>query len=346
MTAANTKAAIATPESDAATAQPTKSKNAAGVVQKTPGSWSVDPDTIAIRPGFNIRFDMGDIEEMAASIDAKLKRDPESGGLIHPLGLKRILTTDPLSEGGKFLFEVIRGNRRTLGIRILRKKGREFPHGVPATILDNAMDMQTATLEMFVENNGKPLTPLEEAAGIRRLRDGDKENGVPPMSLKAIEKATGFSDNKINSALALLEADDEVIAAVKDGKVSATTAKEISVHARGDKAKQRELITAAKSAKGAAGKRELKKKIEEQQRAKHAKKGRTLKMRALDDKALGELGASLAGRMVQLLADARKAPDFDLRAWVKGDDKLALAASFGALEAMKAAAGMKINLEF
>lgn len=339
-----TEAANPNAAETAATAQRPTHGAGVGVVKKTTGSYNVDPRTITTREGWNVRFDMGDLDELARSISAQLKRDPESGGLIHPLGLKRIAKDDPLGQGGKFLFEVVRGHRRTAAIQALLKKGTAFLLGVPAKILDKDIDQQEALLEMFVENTGKPLLPIEQAAAFKRLRDGDPAAGVRGMSLKEIEKATGFSDNTINASLALLEADEEVIQAVKDKKVSASTAKEIAVHARGDKAKQRELIAAAKTAKTPEQRRALKKAIETQQRAKHAAKGKTLKMRALSDADLSALGSKLAGEMAAKMKDAGRPLDTDLRAWVAKDEKLTLAFTYGALEALKAAAGMKIDL--
>lgn len=359
MTAANSKAAPS-----AATAQRPTSKDGVGIVQKAAGAWNADPDTFAIREGFNIRYDFGNIRELAEQIRAKLRRDPKSGGLIHPIGVKRLRDDDPLVKTGGLrafdlsacgvdlkyrpkgphAFETIRGNRRTLAIWLLLQEGETFPHGVPVTILDKAMDRRTATIENFVENTSKPLLPIEQAYGFKTLRDGDPEHGVPPMTIKEITDVTGFSDQTINGALALLEADEEVIGALKGGHVAATTAKQIAVHARGDKGRQRELVKTALAATDKKGRDALKKELEAAQRDKHARKGRVLKVRVLSEDDLADLGVKQQQIVMDRLKDARKAPDFDILAWIRSDDKLALACAFGALQALKAAAGVKVDL--
>lgn len=335
------------PAADAASAiSKAKSSNGPGVVKKTGGAWNIDPTTITMEPGWNVRFDMGDIDGLAASIKAQLSRNPEGGGLLHPIGVRRIDAKDPLSQGGKFLFVTVRGHRRTTAIQQLLKAGVEFPLGVKADILDKGMDMTSAMLEMFVENDQKPLLPLEEAAAFKRLQDGDPttDPATPGMTIKEITAATGRSDHHIISTLALLDADEEVIAALKDGSVGKTTARAIAKDARGDKAKQKELVALAKNAGKGKGKTAVKDALHAAKTAKAAKKGQKLKMRALSDIQLSAMGAKLAGEMVQKLKDAGKPPAFDVEAWIKQDDALALAFTYGALQGLKAAAGVKIEL--
>jgi hypothetical protein len=318
-----------------------KSSNGPGVIKKSGGAWNVDPDTITIEEGFNVRFDLGDIEGLAASILAQQQRDPESGGLVHPIGLRRLATSDPLSKGGKFHFAVVRGHRRTTAIQLLRWRGVAFPFGVPAKILDKGMTYMDSLLEMFVENDSKPLTPIEEAGAFKRLQDGDPttEPATPGLTIAEISKATGRSDHHIIATLALLDADEDVTAALADGSIGKTAARAIAKDARGDKAKQKELVALAKKGAGA-----LKTGLRAAKQAKAAKRGKTLKIRALSDSELSAIGAKLSGEMVTKMKDAGKKPDFDIEAWIKKDDALALAFTYGALQATKAAAGMKINL--
>jgi ParB-like chromosome segregation protein Spo0J len=327
----------------AAVAAAPKSNNGPGVVKKSGGAWNVDPSTIVIEPGWNIRFDLGNIDELAASIAAHQERDPESGGLIHPLGLRRIDAKDPLSEGGKFHFAVVRGHRRTTAIAQLLKKGIEFPYGVPAKILEKNLSFMDAMLEMFIENGQKPLLPLEEAAAFKRLQEGDPSADpvVPGLTIAEISKATGRSDHHIISTLALLDADESVIAGLKDGSLGKTTARAIAKDARGDKAKQKELVALAKSSKK---KTAVKDALHAAKQAKAAKKGKTLKMRALSDAQLSELGAKVAADVVVKLKEASKKPDFDVEGWIKKDEDLVLAFTYGALQSLKAAAGAKVNL--
>lgn len=345
--AANTQAA------QAATAQRPTSKDGAGIVKRSGGAYNVDPRTVTDREGWNVRFDMGDLEELARSIEAHLKRDPSTGGLVQPMGVKRIPAGDPLAADGKYVFEVVRGHRRNASIQMLLGKGVEFPEGVRVDLLDKNLSTLDALAHLFVENMGKPLLPLEEAAAFQRLHDyGIGEAKVKKADIyKWISKQVGRSDIYVWETMQLLGADDSVKEALKDKKIGSTAAKAITIHAKGDKAKQKELVAQAQAAGKDKGKKaELKKALDAAKRSKHAKKGRALKVRPLDEAALSALGASVATDLVLKLKEAGKAADTSpegltvVRAWIAQDDKLALAYTLGALEALKASAGMKINL--
>lgn len=324
-----------------------KRTEAAGVTKRS-SRFFVDPDTIVIDPGWNVRFDMGDIEELASSIEAELKRDPDSGGLIHELGLRRLKASDPLAQDASKLFVVQWGHRRTTAIQLLRSRGVQFPVGVPAKLVDKAQDIQHATIQMFVENSAKPLLPLEEAAAYKRLRDGFPDQGIKGMTVKEICKAVGRREMHVGEMLALLDAPEELKEAVKSGAVGKTQAKRIARDGRGDPEAQKKLTEVAKKAnsgdKGA--RKELEKALDASKRTKAAKKGRTLKIRALSDEDLNKLGLDMQNQLKKHLKQAGKPEDFDLRKWVGADDKLALAATFGAIMALRAAAGIKTDLDF
>lgn len=292
-------------------------------------AYFIDPTLIDRREGWNPRFDFGEIEELARSIKHQLEVDPKSGGLLNDIRVKR-------KEGGRF--ELVDGDRRLTAIELLMKKGTSFPDGIPAKIETKGQSDVALLIKMFEANSGKPFTPLEEAAAYKRMQDAG-------MTIKQMVKAVGRSDVHIIEVLALLTADDSVKEALKDGTIGKTHARQIAVHARGDKAKQQELVAKAKAAKSGTGdKAKLKDDIEAARVAKNAKKGRTLKMRALSDTQLSELGAKVALDMTAKMKDAKKPADFNVRAWIKKDDMLALAFTFGALEALKASAGAKVEL--
>lgn len=324
-----------------------KRTEAAGVTKRS-SAFFVDPTTVVIDPTWNVRIDMGDIDELADGIKAELERDPESGGLIHPIGIRRLKASDPLSEGGTKHFVVQWGHRRTTAIHKLVAKGIPFPVGIPAKIVDKGQDVQHATIQMFVENNNKPLLPMEEAAAYKRLRDGFPEQDIKGMTIKEICKAVGRKEMHVTEMLALLEADPDLKEAVVKGEVGKTQAKQIAKHAKGDSQAQKALTAKAKAAnKGdKSAKKDLDKGLDAAKRAKAAKKGRTLKMRALSDEELNKLGQDMAAQLRKHLKQAGKAEDFDVRTWVTKDDKLALAATFGAIMALRAAAGIKTDLDF
>jgi ParB/RepB/Spo0J family partition protein len=327
-----------------------KSDVGPGVTKRT-SAFFIDPDTIAIDPAWNIRWDMGDVEGLAEMIHAELKRDPSGGGLLEQLGVRRIPADHPLAEGGKKHFAVVWGHRRTLALRLLRKKGVEFPVGVPAKIVDKKQDIRHSTIQMFVENSQKPLLPMEEAAAYKRLKDGFPDEGVEGMTIQEICEAVGRAHPHVTEMLALLEADPEVQEAAQKGEVSKMDAKHIAKIAKGDKATQKKLVAQAKAAKKGDKKARsaLQKGLHDVRAAKAAKKGRTIKLRALSDQELNDLGLSMAKHLKKLLKNNNKPEDIpmdDLRKWVEKEDKLALAATFGAIMALRAAAGVKTHLDF
>lgn len=315
-------------------------KEAAGITHRG-NSYFADPSLITRREGFNARFDMGDIDTLAAQIKAKLEQDPESGGLIHDLHVKRLVKSDPRAACG-FVFEIIDGDRRMTAIELLIKKGVDFPIGIPVKIVNKDQSEVQDLIQMFVANEGKPFLPLEEAVAYKRMREAG-------MTVAQICAAVSRKTPHVTSILALAEADESLKQAVKDGRVNKSLAKEIALTTKGDKAKQAELTKQAVDAgKDKSAKRKVIREVEKAKQTKAVKKGakRIPKMRALSDEELSTLGASVAARLPKLLLDAKVMMHKDnLEQWIKMDDKLVVAFTFGALQALKAAAGVKANLE-
>lgn len=315
-------------------------REAAGITHRG-NSYFADPLLITRREGFNARFDMGDIATLADQIKAKLEQDPESGGLIHDLHVKRLVKSDPRAACG-FVFEIIDGDRRMTAIELLIKKGVDFPIGIPVKIVNKDQTEIQDLIQMFVANEGKPFLPLEEAAAYTRMRKAG-------MSVKDICVAVSRSSMHVSKILALADSDESVKSAVKEGKITKSMANSIAVSARGDKAKQAELTKAAVDAgKDKSAKRKVIREVEKAKQTKAVKKGakRIPKMRALSDEELSALGAAVAARLPKLLLDAKVMMHKDnLEQWIKMDDKLVVAFTFGALQALKAAAGVKANLE-
>lgn len=310
-------------------------KNAPGIVKRT-SAYFIDPTKICRKPGFNPRFDFGDIESLAQSIKAN--------GVLNAIHVKRIAPT-VLDDGRgptgsqEFLFELINGDRRLTAIEHLLKKGHKFPNGIPAIIVDKDQDDITSLIQMFETNSGKPFLPMEEAIAYKKMQEAG-------MNVNVIGKTVSRPHQHVVATLALLTADETVQEAAKSGAISGNVAKKIATQARGDKEAQRKLVAQAKAAgKDKAKRKELEKSLDKARRDTAAKAGRTIKMRALSDAELSAIGASLAEGMAAKLRDAGKDLDFDVRAWVAKDDNLALAFTFGALEALKAAAGMIVNLD-
>lgn len=317
--------------SEAQLAPKTDSKMALGLVRKTT-AFHINPRHLAIKEGFNPRFDYGEIEGLARSVKAN--------GVLNPIRVKK---TAP------GVFELVDGHRRHAAIQLLVKNfddgkhdlGHDFPEGVPAIVVDSAQDDLTSLIQTFEANTGKPLLPIEKAHAFKRMRDAG-------LTVGDIMKRTGCTDHDVIGSLALIDGDETLVEAVKNGKVSGGVGKAIAVAARGDKKKQAELAAAVVDAGKDKNKRRVAlKAVDDTRRAKAAKKGKVLKIRALDDVELSALGTQAAALLAQLLEASGMSFDSDLRKWIGKDKELQIAATFGALEGLKAAAGVKAtSLEF
>lgn len=314
-------------------AQPGGAQRAAGIV-KRPNAYFIDPKTITRRAGWNPRFDMGEIELLAESIKTLLARSVASGGLLNDIRVKRL--PEPTAAG--HVFELVDGDRRLTAIELLMSRGVSFPEGIPAKIEARDAEDLDLLINMFTANTGKPFLPLEEAHAFKRMKDAG-------MTLAQIEKATGRSDNSIVGALALLDADPALVDGVKSGKIGSGLAKSIAVNARGDRAKQAELAREAIEAGKDKGKRKaVLRKVDDARRAKAAKKGVKLKMRALSDDQLSAIGAKMSEVLTAQMADNDLPADCDMDAWVRSEKDLRCAFTLGVMYALKAAAGMPVQL--
>ena len=313
---------------------------ASGLLKKTT-AYNLDPKRIMRREGWNVRFDMGEIAALAASIETELARDPSDGGLLNPVRVKRI-TGYPHAD-----FELIDGDRRLTAIELLMEKGVVFPQGIKGDIVDRTQTDRVSRIQMLTANTGKLFLPLEEAAAYKELRDDG-------MTIAEICKSVGRTDVHVRETLDLLEAAPEVKDAITSKKVSGSTAKVIVSVAKGDAAKQAELTAAAaavKTAPTAAAKKvankALQAKIQATRDAKTIAAGKEVKMRALTDDQLSAIGDKLAKHLVALLKEAKLDSEMTqsaLQEWAKADEKLAAAYVAGAVDALKSAAGLKIDL--
>lgn len=313
---------------------------ASGLIKKTT-AYNLDPRRVCRRKGWNTRFDMGEITALAESIRTELLRDPSDGGLLNPIRVKRI-TGNPAAD-----FELIDGDRRLTAIELLLEQGVEFPAGIKGDIVDRTQDDVTSLIQMITANTGKPFLPLEEAAAYKRLRDGG-------MSIADICKAVGRTDVHVRETLDLLTAAAEVKDAVTSKKVSGSTAKLIVSVAKGDATKQAELTAQAVAVKTAstpaakkAASAALQARIQQTRDANRTAAGKEVKMRALTDAQLSTIGETLAKHLVSLLKEAKLDPAMAqgaLQDWAKADENLACAYVAGAIDGLKVAAGLKIDL--
>jgi len=317
----------------------TKAAPTNGVLNSKRVAHFIDARAIMRRPGWNPRFDFGEIDGLATSLAAN--------GMLNPIRVKRIEPT-VLDDGkGKtgtqvFLFELIDGDRRLSALEHLMSKGKfdaAFPEGIPAVIVDRAQKDLTSLVQMFEANSGKNFLPLEEAAAYQRMKDAG-------MTLKAICAAVGRAQVHVSGMLDLMKAGDDLKGAVADGSVSKTTAKDIAKVAKGDKTKQAELVAQAKAVgKDKTKRSSLRRSLDNTKVAKAKSKGKVVKIRALDNNELSAIGSSMASRLSDEMKNNGFDLDSDMYAWLKGRaEGYRIAFMFGALEALKVAAGAENKL--
>lgn len=285
--------------------------NANGITKRT-NAYFIDPTKIVRKPGFNPRFDFGDIKELVQSI--------RHNGLLNSIRVKRVADN----------FELIDGDRRVTAIEHLLKEGFEFPDGIPAVIVDKSISEVDALIQMFEANSGKPFLPLEEAAAYQRLRDAG-------LTIKQICEAVGRASVHVTSTLAILKADDSVKAAIKDGSINKTLAKKIATKAKGDQSKQAEMVRTAQT--GKSGKKLVAEQAEDIKK-RPAKKGQTefvapkpLTLNALENRE---------GVLLNLVSKGLKACGINetaAHAHFADSDEGALAFHYGVLMGIRAAMG-------
>lgn len=121
-------------------------------IRKYRETYRVPFEMIQPRPGFNVRFDMGNIEELADGIAA-------AGFQTEPLDV------DILTDGLAYIND---GHRRHLAFGVLRTRGHVIAD-IECFINDRGISEEDRIVSMFVTQNNKKLEPLEIAACLMRL---------------------------------------------------------------------------------------------------------------------------------------------------------------------------------
>src|ERR1700744_1643846 len=111
---------------------------------------------LQVREGFNIRKDMGNIEELANSIAENGVRVPLRGYKVK----------------GEDTYVVVDGHRRYAACKLVVDRTGEMIK-VPFLLEPQKYNDEQRILDMFITNDGKELTVLEKAAGIERMINFD-----------------------------------------------------------------------------------------------------------------------------------------------------------------------------
>lgn len=153
----------------------------------------------------NVRVDVGELDELAAS--------------IHELGVIQPIKVTAQPDGR---FRVVWGQRRVLACRQL---GRTK---IPA-IVEPPSDVDhhgaRRSIEQLSENlQRKDLNPIEEAVALREVLDAD-----PKLTQEALADKLGMSRPWVGNTLRLLKADPVVQDGVRRGAITASHAKSLIV---------------------------------------------------------------------------------------------------------------------
>lgn len=158
---------------------------------------------LEVIPQFNIRTDYGDLEDLSSI---------ESEGVKTPLRGWR--------KGGKYY--ITEGHRRYAKLaQLFEKDGVD--RKVPFMLEPQKYTDADRIMDMLSLNTGKQLTPLEQAEGIIRLKNGYGKSEAD------IARTLGKSRAYINRLAEFSKATPEIRQAVLDKTISATTAVDLII---------------------------------------------------------------------------------------------------------------------
>jgi ParB-like chromosome segregation protein Spo0J len=131
--------------------------------------------------------------------------------------------TATVGEDGKLIVQA--GHRRVAAARLAESSGavKPFP-SIPVLAVDPAQTPVQRTYDLFVSNNGKALTPIEQAAGVKRLLDAGEKHA-------AIGKHIGATTQWVRMLASMAELPETLASAVYAGNIGSTLAAELQVSA-------------------------------------------------------------------------------------------------------------------
>jgi ParB/RepB/Spo0J family partition protein len=185
--------------------------------------FDVNPNLIKIETGWNPRKNLGNMDELMASIIAN--------GVIEPITVRNV-------NGDLFLVD---GERRLKATLAAISTGNDIKT-IPATIARRGISDTEAMLLAIAKNDGKPFLPSEEAAAYQRLK-------VWGVTVKEIAQRVGKSEPHVYNRLKLVDAAPEVREAVDTKSIGVTDARKIVMESGGDIEKQKEKLAKSKDRK-------------------------------------------------------------------------------------------------
>jgi ParB/RepB/Spo0J family partition protein len=160
-------------------------------------------DLIDVEPGFNIRIDMGDLEGLSVSIEAEGIKEAMRGSKYK-------------TEAGEERFKLTDGHRRhAAGLMAVKRTGQMIK--APFMLEAKHYSKEQRVLDMFLTNDGKALTVLEKAEGVKRLINFGWKAG-------AIAKSIGKDESYVSRLQLLLSAPKKLINLIESGRITGTFA--------------------------------------------------------------------------------------------------------------------------
>lgn len=195
----------------------------------------IDPRKIQMKEGFNIREDYGDMKELENSI--------RENGVLNPITI--------FTENGNIF--VSNGHRRFKAVQKLIEDGFEIKN-IPCIAEPKGISQEDLVARTLIHNDGKPLTPLEEAHGIVRLMNFG-------WSVADICKKIGRTQGHVSNAKALVGLPKEVQKEIQAENISSSLALELARECGEDHEKLKKTVKEAKDVAASLGKKKVTKKI-------------------------------------------------------------------------------------
>lgn len=168
----------------------------------------INPQAVKVVGGWNDRTDFSGEEELRDSIISE--------GVADPLLIRKSKDNT---------LELVDGERRLRATLRAIKEGSVI-ESVPAIMAKKGVSESDLYFRSLIANTGKPLTPTEQAAGFRRLRNWG-------VSVVEIAKRAGVSETTVRERLELANVAPVVKVAVGAGVVSIKDARKIAKEADG-----------------------------------------------------------------------------------------------------------------
>lgn len=185
-------------------------------------------EQIELEPGFNTRYDYGDIQELKIQIVER--------GLEIPIVLKK----QPMANK----YWLVGGHRRYKAIEIAwKEKDTKFDfQKIPCDVRE-VYERKEMIADIIVHNSGKPLLPLEEAETYKRMIEECK------VDVYEIARLTGKKKPQVNALLKLAYAGEKIKQLVKESTITANTAIQIiTLHPEDEEAQLSEIQDASNTA--------------------------------------------------------------------------------------------------